>query len=82
MYGPDSYLFETNLSLLAQLSDEELADPTIVAQITPGTTALAVLGEQLAAAIGRAVTALGAWFAPVADPDNPEAALWIYHPLY
>lgn len=82
MYGPESYLYESNLALLATLSDEELADPTLLAQITPSTTTLAALGQALAAMIWQGLEMLGAAFAPVGDPDELSGASYIYLPYY
>lgn len=79
MYGPDSYLYETNLSLLATLSDDELADAVLVAQLTPGTTALVELGAWLAGACARGAAAVAAWFAPTAEQVERYRAL---PPLY
>ena len=82
MYAPDSYLFESNLALLATLSDEELADPTLIAQITPSTATLVVLGQALAGVIWEGLQMLGAAFAPAGDPDEPGSAFWLYLPYY
>lgn len=81
MYGPDSYLYETNLNLLASLTDEELADPAVVAQLAPGTAALAGLAAWAAGAIARGVEALAAWFTPPVAADEPTAAYWVYPPM-
>lgn len=80
MYGPDGYLYETNLTLLASLSDEELADPAVIAQIAPGTAALAELGAWLAGAAAAAFVALAAWFAPPAE--HAAEGYWPHPPLY
>ncbi len=81
MYGPDAYLFETNMVLLANLSDEELSDPTLIAQLTPGTTALNELGAWLSGALERGLNAVADWFAPA--HESPErAGYWMFPPLY
>lgn len=82
MYGPDSYLYETNLALLAELSDEELADPALVAQLTPDATVLAELTGWLADRAIRGLAALAEWFAPPAEVVESVPAQWLYPPLY
>lgn len=82
MYGPDSYLYETNLALLAELSDEELADPALVAQLTPDATVLAELAGWLADRAIRGLAALAEWFAPPAEVVESVPAQWLYPPLY
>ncbi len=80
MHGPDSYLYEINLTLLASLSDEDLADPAIIAQIAPGAAALAALASWAAGALARGVEALAGWLAPPADHVAAEG-YWHYPPL-
>ena len=82
MYGPDSYLYETNMTLLATLSDEELADADLVAQLTPGTTALAEVSSWFASALSRGLTTLADWFAPVGEPAEAVNSYWLHPPLY
>lgn len=81
MYGPDSYLYETNLALLATLSEEELADPTIVAQLAASALPLAGMGEAIVSAAARALTIIAAWFAPATEEET-ATGLWMYPPLY
>lgn len=81
MFSPDSHLFETNLSLLAQLSDEELADPELVAQITTGGGALALGLSWLGGALKRGLAALADWMAQPADLSVDSAHYWMYPPI-
>lgn len=81
MHGPDSYLYETNMSLLATLTDEELSDAALIAQLAPGTAALNALGAWLSAALGRGLAAVAAWLAPPAVSDEQAAAPWLYPPI-
>ncbi|HMQ33690.1 MAG TPA: hypothetical protein PKD53_23360 [Chloroflexaceae bacterium] len=81
MYGPDSYLYETNLTMLATLTDEELSDAELIAQLAPGTAALNAVGAWMAAALGRGLAAVAEWFAPPVVSDEQAAAYWVYPPI-
>lgn len=81
MYGPDSYIYESNLTLLATLSDEELADPQLIAQLTPGNVVLAELGAWLGAALARGLAALAAWYAPPVETPAQAGVYWLFPPL-
>lgn len=79
MYGPDNYLFETNMALLTTLTDEELSDAELIAQLAPGTTALLELGAWLAGACARAFTAVYTFL--TLTPEQ-SAHYRTYPPLY
>lgn len=74
MYGPDSFIYESNLTLLATLSDEELADPQLIAQLAPGNVVLAELGVWLGAALAE-------WFAPPVETPAQAGVYWLFPPL-
>lgn len=82
MYGPDSYLYETNMALLATLADAELSDAELIAQLAPGTSALAELSGWLVAALGRGLATVGAWLTPPVETVEQSGAYWMYPPLY
>jgi hypothetical protein len=80
MYTPDSYYYETNLMLLATLSDEELADPELLAQLAPGA-AFGPVVAWLADICKGALASLLAAFTYVPDGDE-SAAYWLYRPMF
>ena len=75
MYGPDSYLYETNLALLASMGDDELADLDTLAANASSSAILAELGAWL----GGALAAIADWFAPTAEQAEHYRAM---PPLY
>ena len=79
MYSPESYLYETNLNLLATLSDEELADPALIAQLTPSPASFVALAQAIGDVLWSGLEALAGAFAPAGDPD---AAAYHYLPYY
>jgi hypothetical protein len=80
MYTPDSYLYETNLALLASLSDDEPASAELLAQAAPGA-ALAPLARWLVAVCKGALAGLAAAFAYAPSEEEAEAN-WRYLTLF
>jgi hypothetical protein len=80
MYTPDSYYYESNLALLASLSDEELADPELMAQLAPGAV-FAPLAAWFAELCKGALAGLAAALTYVPD-DDESAAYWLYRPMF
>jgi hypothetical protein len=81
MYTPDGYLYETNLALLAGLTDDELANAELLAQAAPGA-AFAPLGDWFLAACKRALAGLAGAFAYVPAEDRETALYWLYPPMF
>jgi hypothetical protein len=82
MFSPDSYLYDTNLSLLATLSEEEIADPALVAQIVEGPSPIEAVGHMLLTLVGSGLARLVAAFAYTPHVQEPGAEYWLLPPLY
>jgi len=53
MFTPDCYLYDSNLSILASLTADELADPALVADILEGPTPMEALCSAIMRTAGR-----------------------------
>ena len=80
MYGPDEFIYQTNLTLLSTLTEEELSDKELMAELTSGsgTIEIAKVGLELLKYAGNKILN---WLAPSGDPSKATYIYWMYPPF-
>jgi hypothetical protein len=84
MFTPDCYLYDGNLSVLAALTADELADPALVAAILEGPTPMEALVELCCAGLAKLVAAFAvasSAFAYAPHGDVLDGEYWLGLPM-
>jgi hypothetical protein len=84
IFSPDCYRYDGNLSVLAALTADKLADPALVAEILAGPTPMEALVELCCAGLAKLVAAFAIAapaFAYAPHSDVLDGEHWLAPPM-